>query len=153
MKSKAFLLLLFFASLSPLFSQTLLGKAAGDFYSAFARMAIDTRRLGALDDLYPYISPHVFETMEENLTYRVAFIAFAVNQLGVISGNTSSVGFANTLNAITGFIMLIEESDELQEWTISEISNRYEHYLAASWHRVNTPLFMAILDAYCLYRR
>ena len=155
MKHKIGLLVfvLFFTAFVPSFGQTLLGKAAGDFYSAFARMAIDSKQLNSLEDLKPYIPLHVFQSMEENLVYRVAFISFAVNQLGVISGNTSSVGFANTLNALTGFIMLIEESDELEEWTIREISNRYDQLLASSWRNVNTPLFMTMLEAYCSYKR
>ena len=155
MKHKASLivLVLFFIGLVPSFSQTLLGKAAGDFYSAFARMATDNRQLNSLENLKPYIPLDVFERMEENLVYRVAFIGFAVNQYEVISGNTSSVGFANTLNAITGFIMLIEESGELEEWTIREISNRYSQLLAGSWRNVNMPLFMSMLEAYCSFKR
>ena len=154
MKHRAGLLvlLLFFMAVVPSFGQTLLGKAAGDFYSAFAKMAIDSMRLNSLEDLTPYISLEAFDRMEENLVYRVAFIGFAANQYGVISGNTNSVGFANTLNALTGFIMLIEENGELEEWTVREISNRYEQYLARSWHNVNTPLFMVMLEAYCSYK-
>ena len=155
MKQKAvfFVVLLFFAGVFPSFGQTLLGKAAGDFYTAFARMAIDNRPLDTLEDLKPYIPAEVFETMEENLVYRVAFIGFAANQLGVITGITSSVGFAETLNAITGFLMVIEESGEITEWTIGEISGKYEQLLATSWRHVNPSLFIVMLEAYCSYKR
>ena len=155
MKAKAVLLflLVFYIGAAPSFAQTILGRAASDFYTAFALMAIDNKRFTEFEDLKPYISPDAFLMMEENLTYRVGFIGFAVNQLGVISGNTGSRGFMNTLNALTGFIMFIEERDELQEWSVREISNRYETYLASSWHNVNMPLFIAILDAYCAYMR
>jgi hypothetical protein len=155
MKNKIGLLVLFlfFAAVFPSFGQTLLGQAAGDFFSAFARMAANNIRLDSLENLKPYIPYDVFERMEENLVYRTAFIGFAVNQHGVISGNTSSVGFANTLNALTGFIMLIEKSDEITEWTIGEISSRYEQILATSWRNANVPLFMTMLEAYCAYIR
>ena len=151
---RAFLVFgLYFAGIFPSWGQTLLGSAAGDFYSAFAKMGIDEKRLTTLEDLTPYIPQRVIEKLEENLVYRVAFIGFAANQLGVISGITSSVGFAESLNALTGFLMIIEESAELEEWTIKEISGRYEQLLASSWRNVNPPLFTVMLDAYCSYKR
>ncbi len=155
MKSKTGLLFLalFFLFALPVFSQTLLGRAAGDFYSAFAKMGIDEKRLTALEDLKPYITEKVSARLEESLVYRVGFIGYAANQLGILTGITSSVGFAETLNALTGFLMVIEESGELQEWTIKEISNRYEQLLASSWRNVNPSLFTVMLDAYCSYKR
>ena len=144
---------LFSAALLPCFGQTLLGTAAGDFYSAFARMAIDEKKLSSLDDLAPYIPEEVITKLGDNLVYRIAFIGFAVNQLGVISGNTTSVGFFETLSAITGFLLLIEENGEIKEWTIKEITDRYEHLIASTWRNVNSPLFVYMLEAYCSYRR
>ena len=135
------------------FGQTLLGSAAGDFYSAFAKMAIDEKQLSSLNDLTPYIKDHVFEKLNDNLVYRVGFIGFAANQLGVISGNTSSVGFFETLNALTGFLMIVEESGEIKEWTVKEISGRYEQLIATSWRNANSPLFIVMLEAYCAYKR
>ena len=146
-------LALFFAVLFPCFGQTLLGSAAGDFYSAFAKMAIDEKKLTSLNDLTPYISKHVPAKLEENLVYRVAFIGFAANQLGVISGNTTSVGFFETLNALTGFLMIVEESGEIKEWTVKEISGRDEQLIATSWRNANSPLFIVMLEAYCAYKR
>ncbi len=146
-------LLLFLSGTLPVFSQTLLGSAAGDFYSAFAKMGINEKRYTALEDLKPYMSEKVFTRLEESLVYRVAFIGFAANQLGVMTGITSSVGFAETLNALTGFLMVIEGNGDLQEWTIKEISNRYEQLLATSWHNVNPSLFTVMLEAYCTYKR
>ena len=57
MKSKNALLavLLVFLVNSLCSGQTLLGEAAGDFYSAFAKMSIDGKRLNSLEDLTPYI--------------------------------------------------------------------------------------------------
>jgi len=155
MKLKKYLLVfgLLFACVLPAWSQTLIGKAAGDFYSAFAKMGIDEKRLTALNDLSPYISEAAIKELKENLVYRTAFIGFAANQLGVISGITSSVGFAETLNALTGFLMVIEESGEIKEWTIKEITGRYEQLLASSWRNVNSPLFTVMLEAYCSYKR
>ena len=155
MKLKTGLLVLglFFAGLFPSFGQTLLGKAAGDFYIAFAKMGVAEKHFSSLGDLKPFIPKEVLGRLEENLVYRVAFISFAANQLGVITGITSSVGFAETLNALTGFLMVIEESGELKEWTIKEISNRYEQLLASSWRNVNPSLFTVILEAYCSYKR
>ena len=144
---------LFVTFMFPLSAQTLLGKAAGDFYSAFAKMAIDEKRLNSLEDLMPYIAMDVFPRLEDNLVYRVAFIGFAANQLGVIKGTTSSVGFAESLNALTGFLMVIEEAGEIEEWTIKEISGRYEQLLASSWRNINPSLFTVMLDAYCTYKR
>jgi len=144
---------LFFTGLLPSFGQTIQGRAAGDFYSAFAQMAINNQQLSSLEDLKPFIREDVFQRLEENLVYRTAFIGFAANQLGVITGITSSVWFAVTLNALTGFLMLIEESGEIEEWTIREISNRYEQLLASSWRNVNQSLFMLMLTAYCSYKR
>ena len=141
------------ACINPIYGQTLLGKAAGDFYSAFAKMAIDEKRLNSLEDLEPYITKDALKMLDENLVYRAAFIGFATNQLGVISGNTSSVGFVESLNALTGFLMVLEESGEIEEWTIREISNKYEQLLASSWRNVNTPLFISMLETYCLYKR
>jgi hypothetical protein len=146
-------MLLFLSVAFPVFSQTLLGSAAGDFYSAFAKLGIDEKRYTSLEDLKPYMPEKVFNKLEENLVYRVGFIGFAANQLGVITGITSSVGFAETLNALTGFLMVVEESDDLQEWTIKEISSRYEQLLASSWRHVNPSLFTVMLDAYCSYKR
>ncbi|MDR0496677.1 MAG: hypothetical protein LBH42_03590 [Treponema sp.] len=153
LKTLLILLLLFFMVVIPGFSQTLLGKAAGDFYSAFAKMGIDEKRLNSLEDLKPYIHADVFGKLRENLVYRTAFIGFAANQLGVITGITTSVGFAESLNALTGFLMVIEESGEIREWTIREISGRYEQLLASSWRNVNPPLFTVMLEAYCSYKR
>ena len=151
-RSLLFLALLF-AGFLPVSGQTLVGRAAGDFYTAFAKMSIDKKRLSSLEDLKPYIPKEVFERLDESLVYRTAFIAYAANQHGIISGITSSVGFAETLNALTGFLMIIEESGELKEWTIREISNRYEQLLASSWRNVSPPLFTVMLEAYCSYKR
>jgi hypothetical protein len=144
---------LFFACALPSFGQTLLGRAAGDFYSAFSKMGLDNKRLTTLNDLGPYISGEASALLRENLVYRTAFIGYAANQLGIITGVTSSVGFAESLNALTGFLMVIEESGELKEWTIREISNRYEQLLASSWRNVNPSLFTVMLEAYCSYKR
>ena len=152
-KTRLLFLTLFLLGTLPIFSQTLVGSAAGDFYSAFAKMGKDEKRLTALEDLKPYITEKVSSRLEESLVYRVAFIGYAANQLGILTGITSSVGFAETLNALTGFLMVIEESGELKEWTIKEISNRYEQLLASSWRNVNPSLFTVMLDAYCLYKR
>ena len=153
MKKYVFALGLLFTCVLPVRSQTLLGEAAGDFYSTFAKMAINEKRLTTLEDLKPYISKEAFKRLDENLVYRTAFICFAANQLGVITGNTSSVGFFESLNALTGFIMIIEGSGEIKEWTIKEISGRYEQLLATSWRNVNPPLFAVMLEAYCSYKR
>ena len=151
---RAFLVLgLFFTVTLPCFGQTLLGTAAGDFYNAFAKMAIDEKKLTALNDLTPYMKEEVFPKLKENLVYRTAFICFAANQLGVISGITSSVGFFETLKALTGFLMVVEESAEIREWTIKEISGRYEQLIATSWRNANSPLFIVMLEAYCSYKR
>jgi len=153
LKTGLLFLALFLLGALPVFPQTLVGSAAGDFYSAFAKMGIDEKRLTALEDLKPYITDKVFSRLEESLVYRVAFIGYAANQVGILTGITSSVGFAETLNALTGFLMVIEESGELQEWTIKEISNRYQQLLASSWRNVNPSLFTVMLDAYCSYKR
>ena len=153
-RKKGFLILaLLFSVIVPSWGQTLLGKAAGDFYSAFAKMGINEKQLRALEDLKPFIPEEVLKRLEENLVYRVAFIGFAANQHGVITGITSSVGFAETLNALTGFLMIVEESDKLKEWTIKEISGSHEQLLASSWRNVNSPLFTVMLEAYCSYKR
>jgi hypothetical protein len=146
-------LALLFATALPSPGQTLVGMAAGDFYSAFAKMAINEKRLTDLEELKPFIPANVTERLKDDLIYRAAFIGFAVNQYGVISGKTSSVGFYTTLNAITGFLMLIEENGEIEDWTIREISRRYEQLLATSWHNINQPLFMLMLESYCSYKR
>ena len=155
MKSKAgsLFLALFLFGAFPGFSQTVVGTAAGDFFSAFARMVGNEKRLSNLNDLTPYIPAEVLTRLEKDLVYRIAFIGFAANQLGVITGITNSVNFPETLNALTGFLMLVEKSAEIEEWTIREISNRYEQLLATSWRNVNSPLFTIMLEAYCSYRR
>ena len=145
--------ILFFAGILPCRGQTLRGKAAGDFFSAFAKMAISERRLNTLEDLRPFIPEAVLERLGRDLVYRTAFICYAANQHGVITGITSSVGFAESLNALTGFLMVIEESGEIKEWTVREISNRYEQLLASSWRNVNPSLFIVMLEAYCSYKR
>ena len=150
---RARLLILFLFVASPCFGQTLLGTAAGDFYSAFSKMAADEKKLSSLNILTPYIPDGVIERLKEDLTYRVAFIGFAANQFGIITGVTNSVGFAETLSALTGFLMVVEKSDVLEEWTIREISNRYEQLLSTSWRNVNSPLFTVMLEAYCSYKR
>ena len=155
MKLKTGILVLgfLFACILPARSQTLVGKAAAGFYSAFAKMGIDGKRLNTLEDLKPYISDDALKGIDENLVYRTAFIGYAANQLGVMSGITSSVGFAETLNALTGFLMVVEESGEIKEWTIKEVTGRYEQLLASSWRMVNPSLFMVMLEAYCSYKR
>jgi len=153
LKVGSFFLALFLIGASHVLGQTLLGAAAGDFYSAFARLVGNEKRLTTLNDLTPYIPDEVITRLEEDLVYRIAFIGFAANQLGVISGRTTSVNFAETLKALTGFLMVIEKSEEIEEWTIREISNRYEQLLATSWRNVNSPLFTIMLEAYCAYKR
>jgi hypothetical protein len=147
------LLALLTAVVLPCSGQTLKGRAAGDFFTAFAKLGIDEKKLTSLEDLKPYIPEAVFKRLDENLVYRTAFIGYAANQYGIIKGITSSVGFAETLNALTGFLMVIEENDEIAEWTIKEISLRYEHLLASSWRNVNPSLFAVMLEAYCSYKR
>ena len=153
LKTGLLILALFFTILFPSWGQTLVGRAAGDFYSAFAKMGIADKHLNTLEDLNPFIPDNVFERLRENLVYRTAFIAYAANQHGIITGITSSVGFAESLNALTGFLMVIEESGEIKEWTIKEISNRYEQLFASSWRNVNPSLFTVMLEAYCAYKR
>ena len=151
-KGLLFLILFFLCNL-PAFSQTLTGRAAGDFYTAFAKLGIDKRRYTALEDIRPYMPENVIEKLKDNLVYRTAFIGFAANQLGVMTGNTTSVGFAETLKALTGFLMVVEDGGQLEEWTLKEISSRYDQLLATSWRNVNSPLFIVILEAYCSYKR
>ena len=153
LKPASFLLTLFLIGAFPGFSQTVLGQAAGDFYSAFASLVGNEKRLTNLNDLTPYIPAEVIERLGKDMVYRVGFIGFAASQLGVISGITTSVNFAETLNALTGFLMVIEKSDKIEEWTMREISNRYEQLLASSWRNVNSPLFTIMLEAYCSYKR
>jgi len=155
MKSKtcSLLLALFLFVAIQGFGQTLLGAAAGDFFSAFAGLVGNEKRLNSLNDLTPHIPDEVLIRLQKDQVYRIAFIGFAANQLGVISGITTSVNFAVTLNALIGFIMLIEKSGEIEEWTIREITNRYEQLLATAWRNVNSPLFTVMLDAYCAYKR
>ena len=153
LKTSLLVLGLFFAGVLPSFGQTILGRAAGDFYSAFAKMGVAEKHLNSLEDLKPFIPEEVFRRLEEDLVYRIAFICFASNQHGVITGITSSVGFAETLNALTGFLMVIEESGKIEEWTIKEISSQYEQLLASSWRNVNPSLFTVMLEAYCSYKR
>ena len=152
-KTGFFSLFIFLIYIFPASGQTLLGKAAGDFYSAFAKLGMNEKKYTALEDIKPYMSDEVFRYLDENLVYRVGFIGFAANQLGVMSGNTTSVGFYESLKALTGFLMVLEEIGELEEWTIKEISNRYEQLLATSWRNVNSPLFTVMLEAYCSYKR
>jgi hypothetical protein len=146
-------LTLLFTTIFPGYGQTLAGKAAGDFYSAFAKLGKDAKQLNSLEDLKSYIPADVHERLKENLVYRTAFIGYAANQLGIIKGITSSVGFAETLNALTGFLMIIEEAGEIREWTIKEILARHEQLIATSWRNVNPPLFTVMLEAYCSYKR
>ena len=155
MKSRAspFFLVLFLLGALSGYGQTLRGAAAGDFFSAFARLVGNEKRLSDLNDLTPYIPDEVLERLEKDQVYRIAFIGFAANQLGVITGITNSVNFPETLNALTSFLMVIEKSGEIEEWTIREISNRYEQLLATSWRNVNSPLFAIMLEAYCSYKR
>jgi len=153
LKTCSFFFVLFLLTTFSGFGQTLQGRAAADFFTAFAQMVRDGRRFTELNDLTPHIPPEVFAKLEEDLVYRVAFIGFAANQLGTISGRTSSVGFPQTLNALTGFLMIIEASGEIEEWTVQEITNRYEQLLATSWRNVNPSLFALILEAYCSYMR
>ena len=153
LKTGSLFLALFLLGVFPGFGQTLLGTAAGDFYSAFARLVGNEKRLSSLDDLDPYIPDEVITRLEKELVYRIAFIGFAANQLGVISGMTNSVNFAETLNALTGFLMVVEKSEEIEEWTIREITSRYEQLLATSWRNINSPLFTIMLEAYCSYKR
>jgi len=153
LKTGSLILTLILVTIFPSFAQTLRGKAAGDFYSAFARLASDEKQFRSLDYLTPYITDEVRLQLEENLVYRVAFIGFAASQYGVITGITSSTGFAQTLNALTGFIMVLEESEDLREWTIAEISRLYEQLLASSWRNINPSLFTVMLGAYCSYKR
>ena len=155
MKSRSGILILglFIACAVPVSSQTLLGRAAGDFYSAFAKMIINEKRFSSLEDLQPFIPEDVHNMLNENLVYRAAYIGFAANQLGIITGITSSVGFAESLKALTGFLMVLEDGGELKEWTINEISTKYEQLLATSWRNVNAPLFTVMLEAYCSYKR
>jgi len=153
LRNNFFVVGLLFMCVLPVSGQTLKGRAAGDFYTAFAKMGINEKRLTALEDLRPYIPEAAIKELGENMVYRTAFICFAANQLGVITGITSSVGFANTLNALTGFLMIVEKSGEIEEWTIREISGKYEQLLASSWHNVNPSLFVVMLEAYCAYMR
>ena len=144
---------LFFTIVCPGFGQTLKGKASGDFYSAFAKYGMDGSHLTSLEDLKPFITEAVRESLNESLVYRVAFIGYAANQHGVVTGITSSVGFAETLNALTAFLMIVEEVEEISEWTIREINARHEQLIATSWRNVNPPLFTVMLEAYCAYKR
>ena len=153
LKAVLFCLALFLNGASASFGQTLLGTAAGDFYTAFSKMVVNEKRFGVLEDLAPYIPDAVIERLKEDKVYRIAFIGFAANQLGVITGVSSSVGLAETINAVTAFIMVIEENGELETWTIKEISNRHGTLLATSWRNVNSTLFTVMLEAYCSYKR
>ena len=153
MKTKLLIFTLFFTATSLSWGQTLLGRAAGDFYSAFAKMGKNEKQLKNLNDLKPFIPEDVQKRLGENLVYRAAFIGYAANQHGIITGITRSVGFYETLNALTGFLMIIEENEKIKEWTIKEISGSYEQLLASSWRNVNPTLFVVMLEAYCSYKR
>ena len=153
LKTGFLILGLLFAGIFPSWGQTLLGKAAGDFFSVYAKLGKDQKQLKTLADLDPYITDDVRNQLGENLVYRVAFTGYAANQLGILEGITRSAGFAETLNALTGFIMVIEKSDELKEWTIKEISSSYEQLIASSWRNANASLFVVMLEAYCSYKR
>ena len=114
---------------------------------------MDGSHLVSLEDLKPFITEAVHKNLKENLVYRTAFIGYAANQHGIVTGITSSVGFAETLNALTAFLMIVEEVEEIREWTIREINARHEQLIASSWRNVNPTLFTVMLEAYCAYKR
>jgi hypothetical protein len=49
--------------------------------------------------------------------------------------------------------MLVEGNNDIQTWTVKEVSGKYDRLLQTSWQNTNPTLFMLMLESYCAYKR
>jgi hypothetical protein len=128
-------------------------EAMSDFYTVYGTMTSTGKALTSAADLKPYLGDGIRQKLKNNLPYRVAFIGRAAAQAGFNAGQTSMNDIDGTVNALTGFLMLVEGNGDILTWTVKEVSQKYERLMQTSWQNTNPTLFVVILQSYCAYRR
>jgi hypothetical protein len=91
--------------------------------------------------------------IKDSLQYRVAFTGQVSARYGFNTGIVSMANLDGTINAVTGFLMIVEENGDLSAWTLKELTQKYDRLLQTAWANVNPPLFTLILQTYCAYKR
>jgi hypothetical protein len=137
----------------PSHAQLLSIQALSDFYTIYGQMEKDGKTLNIPGDIKDYLIPEIKSKMRENISYRVAFIGQVTGRAGFNTGVTSLQNVDATINALTGFLMLVEDNGDITTWTVREISQKYDRLLQTAWKNVNPPLFTLILQTYCAYKR
>jgi hypothetical protein len=151
---KCLLLMCIFVTLpSAATAQMLAVKAKTDFYQIWGGMERSGRQLKKLDDITDFLTDDIRSSLKTNLAYRVAFIGELAARCGFSTGQSSLANIDDTINALTGFLMLVEGNDDLRTWTVKEVSGKYDRLLQTSWQNTNPTLFMLMLESYCAYKR
>jgi hypothetical protein len=138
---------------APSHAQLLSIQALSDFYTIYGQMEKDGKTLNTPGDMKNYLIPEIKNKMSENISYRAAFIGQVAARVGFNTGVTSLQNIDTTIDALTGFLMLVEDNGDIATWTVREVSQKYDRLLQTSWQNVNPPLFTLILQTYCAYKR
>jgi hypothetical protein len=134
-------------------AQMLAIKAKTDFYQVWGGMERLGRQLKNPADITDFLTDDIRSSLNTNLAYRVAFIGELTARCGFNTGQSSLVNTDGTINALTGFLMLVEGNNDIQTWTVKELSGTYNRLLQTSWQNTNPTLFILMLESYCAYKR
>jgi hypothetical protein len=134
-------------------AQMLAIKAKTDFYQVWGDMGRSGRQLKNPTDITDFLTADIRGSLNTNLAYRVAFIGEVTAICGFNTGQSSLDNIDGTINALTGFLMLVEGNNDIRTWTVKELSGKYDRLLQTSWQNTNPTLFMLMLESYCAYKR
>jgi hypothetical protein len=134
------------------FAQLQAISALSDFYSIYGNMQKEGKELNTPIEIKYYLTTEIKNKLSLNITYRVAFIGQVAARCGFNSGITSLQNIDNTISALTGFLMIVEEINDISIWSLKEITHKYDRLLQTSWTNTNPPLFTLILQTYCSYK-
>jgi hypothetical protein len=154
LNKKTFIVFLFILiGASQSWGQMLAVKAMADFYDVYGRMEQDGKSIRSPGDIKDHLTAEIRAMLIDNLAYRVAFIGQLAARYGFNTGVTNLNNIDGTINAMTGFLMLVEGNGDIKAWTVKEVSDKYERMMQTSWQNTNPTLFMVMLETYCAYRR
>jgi hypothetical protein len=136
---KCLLLLCIFVilPLTAVSAQMLAVKAKTDFYQVWGGMERLGKQLKNPADITDFLTDAIRSSLNENFVYRVAFIGEVTARCGFNTGQSSLANTDGTINALTGFLMPVEGNNDVQTWTVKELSGRYDRLLQTSWQHTH----------------
>jgi hypothetical protein len=128
-------------------------EALSDFYAIYGVMSSGGKPLLKAADMKGHITDVVKQKLQSGVPYRAAFIGQVTAMASFNSGQSSMANSGETINALTGFLLLVEGNGDIETWTVKEVSQKYDRLLQTAWQNTNPTLFILMLQNYCAWKR